>query len=565
VLHVIGQGGFGITYKGILFTEVMGPLGAITTEVPVSIKEYFFKESCYRNPDDYSVKVHPPSRQLLFDKFKEKLLKEARILSDVRHPHIVNVLDVFEENNTAYITMEYISGNSLKQKLERGGVLPEKKMLKYIHQVGTALRFVHEKNILHLDIKPSNILIDKFDNARLIDFGVSKRYDMENRETSTTIPTLSKGFASIEQYDNEGMQNFSPCPDVYSLGATMYYLLTGILPTESILRATRPLMNPSIVNPSISSKTESVILKAMQVNPADRFQTITEMMEALDVPPIEHPSGSKGIKDTEKKEAPPQRNEEAALQEAPATPPQPEEEPASQRTRIKKKSVFVASLTGIVIVAVAVFLLDYNKATPNPIELPPVSPIEEEIETQPVEHNVTAPSVSKEAAPERRKKDVQAAENKIVIETNPKTAIAPPPVVADEKAEYAALIASGKAKMQAGNYAGADADFKKAAKKEPSTDEVKRLISANASAIEAQQIAERMALYEVKGAFGNFQIVRNKSTGKYGAVDEKGNEHIVCKYIHADISEEGGAFEREDKMFDIYNMDGELVRSDITY
>jgi len=74
-----------------------------------------------------------------------------------------------------------------------------------------------------------------------------------------------------------------------------------------------------------------------------------------------------------------------------------------------------------------------------------------------------------------------------------------------------------------------------------------------------------MALYEVKGAFGKYQIVRNKTTGKYGAVDEKGAEHIACKYIHADISEEGGAFEREDKMFDIYNMNGELVRSDITY
>jgi serine/threonine-protein kinase len=561
VLHVIGQGGFGITYKGTLFTEVMGPLGAITTEVPVSIKEYFFKEYCYRNPDDYSVKVHPPARKLLFDKFKEKLIKEARILSDVRHPHIVNVLDVFEENNTAYITMEYISGNSLKQILERGGVLPEKKMLKYIHQVGTALRFVHEKNILHLDIKPSNILIDKFDNARLIDFGVSKRYDMENRETSTTIPTLSKGFASIEQYDNEGMQSFSPCPDVYSLGATMYYLLTGILPTESILRATRPLMSPSIVNPSISSKTESVILKAMQVNPADRFQTITDMMEALDVPPIENQSGSKAIKDTKEEEAPPETKEEVILFEAPDTPPQPEEEPAPQRTRIKKKSVVVASFIGIVIVAVAVVLLVGNRATPNPVELPPVSQ-EEETETQPVENNVNQPSVSKEEPPERRKKDVQVAENKIVIETQPKTEI---PVVADEKAEYAALIASGKAKMKAGNYAGADADFKKAAKTYTSTAEVKWLISANASAIEAQQITERMALYEVKGAFGKFQIVRNKSTGKYGAIDEKGNEHIACNYIHADISEDGGAFEREDKMFDIYNMDGELVRSDITY
>lgn len=105
--------------------------------------------------------------------------------------------------------------------------MPEARVLRYMRQIGEALQFVHEKNILHLDIKPSNILIDQAGKARLIDFGVSKRYDIEQQETSTTMLTLSKGFASIEQYDNEGTQSFSPCPDIYSLGATMYNLLTG--------------------------------------------------------------------------------------------------------------------------------------------------------------------------------------------------------------------------------------------------------------------------------------------------------------------------------------------------
>ena len=101
--HVVGQGGFGITYKGVWYTEVKGPLGTIKTEVPICVKEYFFKDYCYRDPDSFAVKVHSETGRALFEKFKEKLIKEAKILSDVHHPHIVNVLEVFEENDTAYI------------------------------------------------------------------------------------------------------------------------------------------------------------------------------------------------------------------------------------------------------------------------------------------------------------------------------------------------------------------------------------------------------------------------------------------------------------------------------
>ena len=176
--QAIGQGGFGITYKGVWYTEVKGALGAMRTEVPVCIKEYFFKDYCLRDPQSLAVKVHSDTGKMLFDKFKEKLIKEAKILSEVHHPYIVNVLEVFEENNTAYIAMEYIPGDSLKDKLAHEGMLPEPQVLRYIYQIGEALKFVHKKNILHLDIKPSNILIDKEGNARLIDFGVSKRYDV---------------------------------------------------------------------------------------------------------------------------------------------------------------------------------------------------------------------------------------------------------------------------------------------------------------------------------------------------------------------------------------------------
>jgi serine/threonine-protein kinase len=285
--RTIGQGGFGITYLAVWNTEVKGELGAMKTNVPVCIKEYFFKDYCYREKDSCSVKVHSITGEKLFSKFKEKLIEEANILSAVHHPYIVNVLEVFEENNTAYIVMEYIKGCSLKYMLESEGSLPENRVIKYIHQIGNALDFVHKKNVVHLDIKPGNILIDREDNARLIDFGVSKRYDIEEQETSTTTLTLSKGFASIEQYDNESMLNFSPCPDIYSLGATMYNLLTNTIPVESILRATKKLLPPTSYNATITLKTEQVILKAMEVRPENRYQTVRELLASLDAPTYE--------------------------------------------------------------------------------------------------------------------------------------------------------------------------------------------------------------------------------------------------------------------------------------
>ena len=283
--EVIGQGGFGITYSGVWNTEVKGELGAVKTAVPICIKEYFFKDYCYRDPATMQVCVHSETGRMLFDKFREKQIEEARILSEVHHPYIVNVLEVFEENNTAYIAMERIDGQSLKSILEGCERLPEQRALKYIGQIGRALEFVHGKSILHLDIKPGNILIDTHDDARLIDFGVSKRYDIGDQATSTTTLTLSKGFASIEQYDSDGLAGFSPRPDIYSLGATLYNLLTGCVPPESILRVTKPLVKPSELNADITPKTEHAILKALQVDPADRYPSVRALLNDLDIPP----------------------------------------------------------------------------------------------------------------------------------------------------------------------------------------------------------------------------------------------------------------------------------------
>ena len=589
ITHVIGQGGFGITYKGVWYTEVKGPLGTIKTEVPICVKEYFFKDYCYRDPDSFAVKVHSETGRALFEKFKEKLIKEAKILSDVHHPHIVNVLEVFEENDTAYIAMEYISGNSLKYKMDKEGIMPEARVLRYMRQIGEALQFVHEKNILHLDIKPSNILIDQSGKARLIDFGVSKRYDIEQQETSTTMLTLSKGFASIEQYDNEGTQSFSPCPDIYSLGATMYNLLTGKIPTESILRATRSLQNPSELNKDISPKTEAAIIKAMQIIPADRFQTVSEMMAALDFPPEEEEQTNSlqetdGQEDNEETTVLSQNDQQLLNENDEDRTILNEEEISPQKHKKRRKGVLISVIIAIFacIGSAVALLVQGNKATINPGTTELINPIEEkEDSTQAIQE--TKPDVEKDALPSVEKKETEIVkqqpekltpttvvpekqpETKQVLAEEKKITIQPvQPSVEEINAEYDALIASGKDKMGKADFTNAKKDFTKA-KETKLTEEVVRLLISCDEKEAAKLLADKKDQYEVKKTFGNYTIVRKKSTKLYGAIDVNANERIPCKYLNVGIAENGRAFERKDGLFDIYDANGVLVNEGSTY
>ena len=605
--QVIGQGGFGITYKGIWHTEVKGSLGAMRTEVPVCIKEYFFKDYCVRDAYSFRVKVHSDTGKLLFDKFKEKLIKEAKILSEVHHPYIVNVLEVFEENNTAYIAMEYIAGNSLKDKLAKEGMLPEAEVLRYIHQIGGALQFVHQKNILHLDIKPSNILIDKDNNARLIDFGVSKRYDVGEQETSTTMLTLSKGFASIEQYDNERIQSFSPCPDIYSLGATMYNLLTGKIPTESILRVTRPFARPRELNPAISEQTEQVILKAMEIIPANRYQSVEEMMNALggsdykklDVSTPQDLSDSEGDEETTLLySSSPKDDQEETLLNATI-------EELVQKVKEKKSSHSMVVVTTSVLLLVAgsaAGLYYYEEKKNPPKQIVDQSLIKENEED--VMANVSlVDSIKKQDETSQTsvpKKNVETATVKVEkqepvqkpvstpkkstgteqVSSSPKTENDKPAI--DKKTTedqnitisspskeqvqsfYNRLLASGKEKMNAKDYTGAKNDFT-LAKDQMITEEVMRLLIACDEKIEEQHITERKAQYEEKMPFGRYTIVRKKSNNRYGAIDNDGQERIPCKYLSVGKADKGRAFEREDNLYDIYASDGSIITKGATY
>lgn len=579
--HVVGQGGFGITYRGVWYTEVKGSLGTVKTEVPICVKEYFFKDYCYREPGSQAVKVHSETGKVLFNKFKEKLIKEAKILSEVHHPYIVNVLEVFEENNTAYIAMEYISGFSLKYMLEKNGILPEATVLKYVRQIGEALQFVHDKSILHLDIKPSNILIDKNGNARLIDFGVSKRYDIEQEETSTTMLTLSKGFASIEQYDNEGTQVFSPRPDIYSLGATMYNLLTGTIPTESILRAARPLRNPSEINAAISPKTEAVIIKAMQIIPADRFETVGEMLASLDFSQAEKevqvvPSPSLEIVNEETtvvysspvdSKLVGSDDEETVVNVANP----PAVEPITEKNNSRKKIIPIGIAIFVVVGSATALLVHSNRPTKEVVEsidLPsavePDSNVSKEVEMpdHPVLH--TEPPISEIKKAEKQEPKVEEKRPMETEHTTEENVLPDQPSENEMNEKYNSLIASGKEKMAKADYSGAKKDLSEA-KDTKLTEEVVRLIIACDEKTEEKRIADKKALYEEKMAFGRYKIVRKKSNNRYGAIDSKAEERIPCKYLSVGIADNGRAFEREDNLFDIYNSDGSLISEGLTY
>jgi len=582
LIDTVGQGGFGITYKGIWPTEVKGSLGTIKTDVPVCIKEYFFKDYCFRDSKTNAVKIHSETGLIIFNKFKEKLIKEAKILSDVSHPYIVNVLEVFEENETAYIVMEYIEGCTLKYMQEQQGLLQEGKVLKYVSQIGEALQFVHDKNILHLDIKPSNILIDKNDNARLIDFGVSKRYDIKQQETSTTMLTLSKGFASIEQYDNEGTQSFSPCPDIYSLGATMYNLLTGKTPTESILRATRPIKAPSELNLGISQKTETAIIKAMAIIPSDRFQSAKEMLSSLDCPKIDKTILQKNLL----REQSIKQEEETVLLSTNNTEENdhtvlniPDNNIEAQKPKKKRKGILVGILAvfSIALAYAVIIFVQKDESVGSIIE--PKSTISDNLLTEdPTTNNTLIDTIEQEqelTATTANNNDNQAnyqpegTSGRVTQQIVTSNTIEQQPLVEEPSKEeidanYSILIASGKDKMNIFDFSGARLDFSEAKDLKLTEEVVLLLIDCDTKETE-KRIADRRLLYEEKMDFGKYRIVRKKSNGKYGAIDNNAEEIIPCIYLSVGRADNGRAFEREDNLFDIFDAEGNPVGIGLTF
>ena len=263
--RVLGQGGFGITY---LSEQV--PLGR-----KVAIKEFFMKDFCSRDEMIQTMSTQSTGSSRLVEQYKKKFIKEARNLARLNHPHIISVIDVFEENDTVYYVMPYLSGGSLQDYVKAHGILSESQAMKYIKQIASALKYMHEEqHICHYDVKPANILLDNKDNAVLIDFGISKNYDASGHETTTTPVGMSEGYAPIEQYQ-QNVEEFSPVSDVYALGATLYFLLHGKRPVSAVHRASGTEL---LMSKHLSQGVKDIINASMKVSKRERANSVDVFM-----------------------------------------------------------------------------------------------------------------------------------------------------------------------------------------------------------------------------------------------------------------------------------------------
>ncbi len=259
ILEQLGQGGMGLVFK------------ALNTHLDKIV----------------AIKMIAPGLS-----FNEKLLNrfktEARALARLQNPHIVSISDLLEANGQWFIVMEYVEGDTLRDRLREKRPLPLPQALEFTRQILSALQHAHSARIIHRDIKPSNILIDKDGTVKVTDFGLAKI--QENSLINTQLSAVGGTLYYMSPEQVRSLKETDHRTDIYSLGITVYQMVTGTVPfdpaqTDFDIRETivrKPFPKPSTFNPYLPPEVDDFVLKAIAKNPDDRFQSAVEMMQALE-------------------------------------------------------------------------------------------------------------------------------------------------------------------------------------------------------------------------------------------------------------------------------------------
>lgn len=264
--HRIGSGGFGIVYRG--FDKEL--------ERIVAIKECFIREDNYRDAGKLDVEVLQGKKKE-FDFRKERFLDEAKSMARLgNHPSFVNVYDHFEANHTAYIIMELLDGENLGKYIKREGNVDVEFAIRIANEVGNALSSLHELNIIHRDVAPDNIQLKTDGTIKLMDLGSAIIPGAHNQGIDLIKKT---GYTPVEQYNEE--ETYGPYVDVYALGATIYRLLTGIVPPESTNRLTKDELKNPPKELNIPVNVTNSIMNAMAVDKEYRYQSISAFLKDL--------------------------------------------------------------------------------------------------------------------------------------------------------------------------------------------------------------------------------------------------------------------------------------------
>lgn len=274
--RVLGEGGFGITYIG----------WDLILDRKVAIKEFYPQGIVNRELTHHSTVVSCIGKEEFIEKEKEGFIKEAKTMAKLGNiPGIVTMHDVFAQNGTVYIVMDYVEGKTLKAYVkENGNRLSAKATISLLEPIFGALQKIHEKGLIHRDISPDNIMLRPDGTAVLLDFGAARQMSVAG-ERSLTV-NLKHGYAPMEQYQTRGVQG--PWTDVYALSATIYRLITGRVPpsaADRIIEDDLPL--PSTLGSDILPRQEEALMKGLAIRTADRTLNISELWEGLAQAPAE--------------------------------------------------------------------------------------------------------------------------------------------------------------------------------------------------------------------------------------------------------------------------------------